>query len=198
MIKTDDATISETITSKQISELPLNGRNALMLATTTPGVLPGTKGTQGVPPGQDFIGAGTREIQNSMSLDGISIMNNLITTSPTQPMVETVQEVEVQTGTYSAQYGAYLGVHLNMVTKGAPTLHGNLVEFIRNDAFDARGYFLPATSKKTSLRQNQYGFEFDGPVVIPEALQRQGQDVLHGIVGAAAKQAAEPYPPTTP
>src|SRR4051794_39721995 len=169
VIKTDDATISATITSKQISDLPLNGRNALMLATTTPGVLPGTKGTQGVPPGQDFIGAGTREIQNSMSLDGISIMNNLITTSPTQPMVETVQEVEVQTGTYSAQYGAYLGVHLNMVTKGGTNaLHGNVVEFIRNDAFDARGFFLPATSKKTALRQNQYGFELDGPLVIPK------------------------------
>ena len=147
----------------------MNGRNALMLATTTPGVLPGTKGTQGVPPGQDFIGAGTREIQNSMSLDGISIMNNLITTSPTQPMVETVQEVEVQTGTYSAQYGAYMGVHLNMITKGGTNaIHGNLVEFIRNDAFDARGYFLPATSRKTALRQNQYGFELDGPVVIPK------------------------------
>ena len=147
----------------------MNGRNALMLATTTPGVLPGTKGTQGVPPGQDFIGAGTREIQNSMSLDGISIMNNLITTSPTQPMVETVQEVEVQTGTYSAQYGAYMGVHLNMITKGGTNaIHGNFVEFIRNDAFDARGYFLPATSRKTALRQNQYGFEFDGPVFIPK------------------------------
>jgi len=74
VIQTDDATISATITMKQISDLPLNGRNALMLATLTPGVLPGTKGTQGVPPGQAFIGAGTREIQNSMSLDGISIM----------------------------------------------------------------------------------------------------------------------------
>jgi hypothetical protein len=169
IIKTDDATISATISSTQIADLPMNGRNALMLATTTPGVLPGTKGTQGVPPGQDFIGAGTREIQNSMALDGISIMNNLITTSPTQPMVETVQEVEVQTGTYSAQYGAYMGVHLNMITKGGTnSIHGNFVEFIRNDAFDARGYFLPATSRKTALRQNQYGFELDGPVFIPK------------------------------
>src|SRR5947209_6756429 len=133
VIQTDDAAISATVTTKQISDLPLNGRNALSLATTTPGVLPGTKGTQGVPPGQDFIGAGTREIQNSMALDGISIMNNLITTSPTQPMVETVKEVEIRTGTYSAQYGAYMGVHLNMITKGGTnTIHGNLVEFIRN------------------------------------------------------------------
>src|ERR1043166_8007989 len=73
VIQTDDATISAPVTRKQIAALPMNGRNVLMLATTTPGVLPGTKGTQGVPPGQDFIGAGTREIQNSMSLDGISI-----------------------------------------------------------------------------------------------------------------------------
>ncbi len=169
VLKTDDATISATVTTQQIADLPIGGRNVLMLATTTAGVLPGTKGTQGVPPGQAFIGAGTREIQNSMALDGISIMNNLITTSPTQPMVETVQEVEVQTGTYSAQYGAYMGVHLNMITKsGTNQIHGNLVEFIRNDAFDARGYFLPSTSKKTALRQNQYGFELDGPLVLPK------------------------------
>jgi hypothetical protein len=168
VIRTDDAAVAASIGTKQIADLPMNGRNVLMLATTTPGVLAGTKGTQGVPPGQDFIGAGTREITNSMSLDGISIMNNLITTSPTQPMVETVQEVEVQTGTYSAQYGAYMGVHLNMITKaGTNSLHGNVVEFIRNDAFDARNFFTPATSKKTALRQNQYGFEIDGPVVIP-------------------------------
>src|SRR6185436_14051339 len=181
LIRTDDATVSATITSKQIAELPMNGRNVLMLATTTPGVLAGTKGTQGVPPGQAFIGAGTREIQNSMSLDGISIMNNLITTSPTQPMVETIQEVEVQTGTYSAQYGAYLGVHLNMVTKsGSNALHGNLVEFIRNDAFDARAFFLSPTSRKTALRQNQYGFEIDGPVILPKLYNGRNKTFFMG------------------
>jgi hypothetical protein len=169
LLKTDDATISATVSSRQIADLPMNGRNVLLLATTTPGVQPPTKGTQGVPPGQAFVGPGTREIQNSLSLDGISIMNNLITTSPSTPMVETVSEVEVQSGTYSAQYGAYMGVHINMVTKsGTNRLHGNLVEFIRNDAFDARGYFLPSTSKKTALRQNQYGFEIDGPLVLPK------------------------------
>src|SRR5206468_1525176 len=89
-------------------------------------------------------------------------------TTPTRPMVEAVQELEVQTGTYSAQYGAYMGVHLNMVTKsGTNSLHGSLVEFVRNDQFDARPYFLPATSRKSPLRQNQFGFEVDGPVIIP-------------------------------
>lgn len=169
VIRTDDASVGEIISTREISDLPLNGRDAMKLAITTAGVIQGLKDPNGVPPGQGFIGAGTREIQNSMSLDGISIMNNLITTTPTRPMVESVQEVEVQTGTYSAQYGAYMGVHINMVTKsGTNSLHGNLVEFVRNDAFDARPYFLNPTSRKTVLRQNQFGFEIDGPVVIPK------------------------------
>ena len=169
VIRTDDASVSEIISTREIADLPLNGRDAMKLATTTPGVIQGLKDPNGVPPGQGFIGAGTREIQNSMSLDGISIMNNLITTTPTRPMVESVQEVEVQTGTYSAQYGAYMGVHINMITKsGTNSLHGNLVEFVRNDAFDARPYFLNPRLRKTVLRQNQFGFELDGPVVIPK------------------------------
>ncbi len=175
-IKTDDATVSEIITN--LAELPLTGtagRDPMAVALTTPGVLAGTKSSAtGTPPGQDFNGAGTREIQNSMSLDGISIMNNLITTTPTRPMVESVQEVEVQTGTYSAQYGAYLGVHINMVTKsGTNQVHGALVEFFRNQVMDARNFFtLPTpanpTAAKPPLRQNQFGYELDGPVYIPK------------------------------
>jgi len=174
-IKTDDATLSEVLGTRAVSELPLNGRDPMMLAVTTPGVILGTKSSMtGIPPGNDFVGAGTREIQNSMSLDGISIMNNLITTTPTRPMVETVQEVEVQTGTYSAQYGAYMGVHINMVTKGGTNrLHGNVVEFLRNEKLDARNFFtLPTpanpSAKKPPLRQNQFGFQLDGPVVLPK------------------------------
>ena len=159
----------------RVAELPLNGRDPMTLATTTPGVLLGTKSSAtGTPPGEDFNGAGTREIQNEMTLDGISIMNNLITTTPTRPMVESIQEVEVQTGTYSAQYGSYLGVHINMITKsGTNQLHGALLEFFRNQVLDARDFFtLPTpanpTAAKPPLRQNQFGIELDGPVVIPK------------------------------
>jgi hypothetical protein len=174
-IRTDDATVSEIISTRSVAELPLNLRDPMALATTTPGILQGPKTSlTGVPPGEDFIGAGTREIQNSMTLDGISIMNNLITTTPTRPMVESVQEVEVQTGTYSAQYGAYMGAHINMITKsGTNQLHGSLVEFLRNQVLDARAFFtLPTpanpTAAKPPLRQNQFGVEVDGPVYLPK------------------------------
>ena len=78
-IQTDDATVSEHVTGRVFSELPLNGRDPMRLSTTTPGVIQGLKTTTGFPPGKDFIGAGTREVQNSILLDGISIANNLIT-----------------------------------------------------------------------------------------------------------------------
>ena len=174
-IKTDDATISEILSTRNVAELPLNGRDAMSLATTTPGVILGTKSSAtGTPPGEDFNGAGTREIQNEMSIDGISIMNNLITTTPVQPMIEAIQEVEIQTGTYSAQYGSYLGVHINMITKsGTNQVHGSLFEFLTNQVLDARTFFtLPTpanpTAAKPPLRQNQFGVEVDGPVVIPK------------------------------
>ncbi|HEX4164452.1 MAG TPA: TonB-dependent receptor [Bryobacteraceae bacterium] len=168
-LSTDDASVKETIPRQSVADLPLNGRDPLQLATTTAGVLPGQKSANGIPPGEDFIGAGTREIQNSVSLDGIAIMNNLITTVPYHPSPDAIQELEVQTGTYSAQYGGYLGAHLNLITKtGTNDLHGAVYEFFRNDVLDARNYFQTPGSPKAPLKQNQFGFEVAGPVLIPK------------------------------
>lgn len=97
-LATDDASVREVIGERSVAELPLNGRDPLQLATTAPGVLPGQKSANGIPPGEDFIGAGTREIQNSVSLDGIAIMNNLITTVPYHPSPDAIQEFECRPG----------------------------------------------------------------------------------------------------
>jgi hypothetical protein len=180
-IKTDDASVSEIIGVRNVADLPLNGRDPLKLAAVTAGTISGLKASNGTPPGEDFIGAGTREIQNSISLDGISIVNNLITTTPTRPAVDAVEQVEVQTGTYSAQYGAYMGMHLNVITKsGTNDLHGSLVEFLRNDALDARPYFLSPGAPKAPLRQNQFGFELDGPVLIPKLYSGKNRTFFMG------------------
>jgi carboxypeptidase family protein len=173
-IKTDDATVSEVIGTRSVSELPLSFRDPMALALTTPGVLQGGNSLTGVPPGQNFIGAGTRSIDSDMTLDGVSIMNNLITTTPTRPIIDAIAQVEVQTGTYSAQYGAYMGVHINSITKAGTNLpHGNLWEFMRNQALDARSFFtLPTpanpTAAKPPYHQNQFGVEFDGPIYLPK------------------------------
>jgi hypothetical protein len=169
-ISTDDATLGETISSRSVTDLPLNGRDPLKLAITTSNVIQGPKSDfTGIPPGEDFIGAGQREITNSLSLDGITIMNNLITVTTVTPNVDAVQEVQIQNGNYTAQYGSYMGVHVNLVTKsGTNSPHGALYEFLRNDIFDAHPYFDPPGAPKQPLRFNQFGAAVDGPVYLPK------------------------------
>ena len=74
-----------------------------------------------------------------------------------------------------------MGVHLNMVTKsGTNLLHGSVLEFLRNDILDARPYFLPANARKSPLRQNQFGFELDGPVILPRLYDGRNRTFFMG------------------
>ena len=169
-IATDDATVSETLNQKSTGDLPLNGRDSLKLAIITPGVIPGLKAASSLPGGgEDFIGPGVREVQNSVTLDGISILTNLVSTTSIRPSVDAIQEVQVLTGTYPAQYGGYMGVQIIEVTKsGTNSLHGSVFEFLRNNWFDARGFFNAVGTPQAPFHQNQFGFEVGGPVIIPK------------------------------
>ena len=126
-LSTDDATLGETFSTKMVESLPINGHNALEIAALSSNVVIGSKTSYtGVPPGEDFQGAGQREIQNSLTLDGVSIMNNLITVAAARPSSDVISEVQMQSGNYPAQYGAYLGIHINLVSKsGTNELHGS-------------------------------------------------------------------------
>ena len=169
------------IGERAVADLPLNGRDPLQLAVTAPGVLPGQKSANGVPPGEDFIGAGTREIQNSVSLDGISIMNNLITTTPYHPSVDAIQEFEVQTGTYSAQYGAYLGAHLNLISKsGSNQLHGR-----RSSSSETTSSMRGIILRSRIHRRRRYGrtnsvLSSAVPYLFRILVRWPEQDVFHG------------------
>jgi hypothetical protein len=165
IIDTDSARVSETIGRRAVSDLPLNGRNVWNLASTAPGVLVGLN----TDIGQSFRGAGQREIQNSLSLDGINSSANLLAATSMRPIADAVEEIQIQTGSTSAEYGSYLGVHINVVTKsGTNTPHGSLFEFFQDDALDERGYFDNRAVPKNPRRRNQFGFELDGPAVFPK------------------------------
>jgi len=161
VLDTDNATVSETLNQRLISEAPLGGgRNVWALAGTTPGVLGGTN---------SFTGAGQRALQNSLSLDGINAAANFTTQTSMRPIADAVTEVQVQTGSTSAEYGSYLGVHVNVVTKsGTNEPHGSLFEFFKDDALDARGYFENRANPPNPRSYNQFGFQTDGPVVLPK------------------------------
>jgi hypothetical protein len=164
-LATDSATVSETIGKREVVDLPLSGRNVWNLASTTPGVLAGLNSDIGL----SFRGAGQREIQNSLSLDGINSSANLLAATSMRPIAEAVEEIQVQTGSTSAEYGAYLGVHINVVTKsGTNTPHGSVFEFFQDDALDERGHFDNLANPKNPRRRNQFGFQMDGPVAIPK------------------------------
>jgi len=164
VLTTDSATVSATIGKREIVELPLNGRNVWNLAATTPVVLAGINSDIGL----SFRGAGQREIQNSLSLDGINSSANLLASTSMRPIADAVEEIQVQTGSTSAEYGSYLGVAINVVTKsGTNAMHGSAFNFFKDDALNARGWFENPANPKNPLRSNQFGFEAEGPVVIP-------------------------------
>ena len=126
VLNTDSAVVSETVGKRAIVDLPLSGRNVWSLASTTPGVLGGLNSDIGL----SFRGAGQREIQNSLSLDGINSSSNLLAATSMRPIADAVEEIQVQTGSTSAEYGSYLGVHINVVTKsGTNGLHGAMSHF---------------------------------------------------------------------
>ena len=181
-MSTDDATLGETIAAGQVQDLPVQGHNALEEAALTSNVIIGSKTSySGNPPGVDFIGAGQRETQNEQTLDGVTIMNNLGNVTATRPSADMVSEVQMQSGNYTAQYGAYLGVHINLVSKnGTNGLHGAAYDYIKNTAFDAHNFFDSPTQAKTPLNYNQYGFDVGGPVRIPKIYNGRDKTFFFG------------------
>ena len=177
VLNTDSAVVSETIGQRAIVDLPTSGRNVWSLASTTPGVLGGLNSDIGL----SFRGAGQREIQNSLSLDGISSSSNLLAATSMRPIADAVEEIQVQTGSTSAEYGSYLGVHINVVTKsGSNNLHGSFFNFFQDDALDERGYFENRANPKNARRRNQFGAQMDGPVVIPKLYDGRNRTFFMG------------------
>ncbi|GAA3765365.1 TonB-dependent receptor [Terriglobus aquaticus] len=166
-LSTDDAVVGETLRADQVANLPIAGRRVLELAATNPSIIVGPKTSYtGTPPGANFIGAGTREVTNSLTLDGITIMNSLISSSPVTPNADAVGAVQTQTGNYTAQYGAYMGVHINVDTKaGTNQFHGTVFDYVQNDAFNARSFLASPTQAKPRVRFNQFGGEIGGPIL---------------------------------
>ncbi|MCC6164382.1 MAG: TonB-dependent receptor [Acidobacteria bacterium] len=163
-IQTDRAAVSQTVEARAVVDLPSSGRNVWQFAATTPGVLRGNTTDIGL----SFRGAGQREIQNSLTMDGINATSNLLAMTSMRPMADAVTEVQVQTGSTSAEYGSYLGVHVNVVTKaGTNTFHGSLFEYFQDSALESRGYFDNPNLPEPPKRSNQFGVQFDGPVIIP-------------------------------
>jgi len=171
-VQTTNPTLGQVITSEQVSQLPLNGRDFVQLATLTPGV------TQETNPNSFFNGGPSSEVSTrgsySLSVGGSRAQstdwlldnndNNELTAGGISilPSIDAIQEFKVLTYNYSAEYGTRSGPTVLVTTKsGSNQFHGSLFEFFRNTSLDARSYFA-TTREKFNL--NQYGGSLGGPI----------------------------------
>lgn len=171
LVQTDTAQRGMTITERQVTQLPLNGRDFTSLMRTLPGVVTTANSDFRLAFNNtdQFNVNGLRGSMNNVFLDG-SINTDVGANDGqyTQISLDAVGEFRVQTSTFNAEYGRNPGVMISINTKaGTSAFHGTLYEFLRNNAFDARRPF-DTTGQTQKLRYNQFGANLGGPILIPK------------------------------
>jgi hypothetical protein len=166
-LETETSELGQVVNQRQVSQLPLNGRNFAQLAQLSTGVAPSEPGARDEG-GYGFSSNGARSLQNNFLLDGVDNNSNLPdllneTNFVIQPPIDALEEFKVQTNSYSAEFGRGNGAIINAVIKsGTNNFHGGMWEFFRNDALDARYYY---DTTRQPYKQNQYGLMLGGPIV---------------------------------
>ena len=168
-VETQSSELAGVVSGKEITQLQLNGRNFVQLATLVPGVSNQSgqqEGTVGINGNATFSINGGRTEYNNWELDGGDNMDNGSNyTLNVYPSIDAIAEFRVLTSNYSAQYGRNGSGTVQVETKsGTNTFHGNAYEFVRNDAFNARNYFEQTVP---SYKKNDFGYTLGGPVYIP-------------------------------
>jgi hypothetical protein len=166
LLKQDSPAIGTVIEKREITGLPLDGRNFYELTLLVPGAVPPAQGSAGSVRGDfAFSVNGAREDSNNFLLDGVYNVDPKLNTFAVRPPVDAIQEFETATSTYDAAFGRNPGAQVNVVLKsGTNNLHGSLYEFHRNARLDARNFFAPATESKPKYIRNQFGFSLGGPI----------------------------------
>ena len=170
LVQTADTQLGQTIESKQVVSIPLNGRSYTDLLAVQPGVIPVTTSGAGnsssgggfgtVPAAGEtntgqFSINGQRESDNAYYLNGSSVQESIGQQAGIIPNLDSIAEFRILSSNVDAEYGSFTGGLINVVTKsGANAFHGDVFEFLRNTNLDARNYFSP---ERASFHQNQYG-----------------------------------------
>jgi hypothetical protein len=184
-LNTETSTVGKTVEQQQIQNLALNGRNPLFLAMLKPGVRRGSAMT-GFSFGLDsggFTINGGRSQDSSITFDGaIGIRTRANGTSVGTADADTIQEVQVLTANYAAEYGRSGTGQIRMVTRsGGRDFHGSFYEYFRNDKLDANSWSRNLTASsafRPPLRYNQFGFNISGPVTIPGVFNKDRQKLF--------------------
>jgi hypothetical protein len=165
LLQTQQSSTGQVVSAQIINDTPLNGRNYVFIAQFSAGVTQ-SNGSRGLGKG-DFDANGLRAEQNNFILDGVDNNSNAVdflngASFVVKPPPDALAEFKVQTSNYDAEFGHSAGAVLNASIKsGTNALHGDLWEYWRNDALDAKDYFARTTPE---YRQNQFGATIGGPI----------------------------------
>jgi len=171
LLETASSTLGEVVNSLTSENLPLNGRNVLQLVALTPGINANSSFRNSGSGGGSiaavgFSANGGRNVSTAVMLDG-SPQEVMGYNQPAYvPSPDALQEFKVQTNSMSAEYGRTGGAVINMVHRsGTSQFHGVLYEFLRNNVFDANGFFSNLNGRnKAPFRYNQFGATAGGPL----------------------------------
>jgi hypothetical protein len=186
LVEAETSSLGQVMTTRELEDLPMNGRNPMSVAEFAPGFQPMNTfgdGLQVTRAAAQMVGAGNFAANggvtanNEILLDGVPMTVCCQGQAVLVPSADTVSQVKVQTNASTAEFGRTSGGVLNMVTKsGTNLLHGSVYEFFRNEKLDAANFFTNRSAKppipgrndfRGPLRFNQYGFTFGGPLEIP-------------------------------
>ncbi|MGH9970499.1 MAG: carboxypeptidase regulatory-like domain-containing protein [Pyrinomonadaceae bacterium] len=178
-VETRSGEVSSLIAEKQVTELPLNGRNYAQLALMVPGISQAgsfaARGT-GLDSNVDMSVNGNQSNANLWTIDGVNNMDvGSNATLLVFPSIDSIAEFRVERNSFSAEYGQAQGAVINLITKGGGNeFHGAGFYFLRDDSLNAADAFLKAnpakdakgnTISKGALKYKNFGFNFNGPIV---------------------------------
>src|SRR5260370_20101067 len=167
-VETENTQLGDVIDSKKMLALPLNGRSYIDLLGLQAGVAPATAGTIGGDrPVSGNLNAGNisvngqRETAKAVPVNGGDVSEGRNLGAGLVPNLDSVEEFRLITNSFDAEYGKFSGAVMNSITKsGTNGFHGDAFWYVRNEKFDATGYFDPS---KAELRRNQFGYAVGGP-----------------------------------
>lgn len=192
VVETVNPTLGASVTGREVVDMPLNGRNVLNLALLQPGVMPTNDLDSGT--GQSFNIAGGRSDSVTYLLDGGLNNENLGNGVVFNPNPDTIEEFRILENNYTAEYGRNGGGIITEVVKsGTNEWHGTAFDFLRNGDFNANSFFNKSTPgnllPRDTLRRNQYGGTFGGPITIPKVVH--GKDRFFFFVGYQGQRQSE-------
>lgn len=195
-IQTETAALGKLIEGKQVSELQLNGRNPLFLSMLKPGVRGGNSLANfdyGLTTGSLNIN-GSRTQDNLITFDGaVAVRTRSNGTSIGTVDLDSVQEVQILTANYSAEYGRAAGGQIRIVTKtGGQQFHGSAYEYMRNSATNANSWLRNRAGQPIAPDKfNQFGWNLNGPIYIPGHWNRERNKLFFFVGQEWAKRRTE-------